>query len=331
MNEPKKIAVIISNMGGPDSLDAVEPYLYNIFKDRDIIDIPLPEFLRDPLVRWLAKKRAPESREIYEKLGGKTPLTEITSQQARHLQDMLNKSAEVDFEVFPAMRYWYPLLEEVWKQVADQSFDKIVVVSLYPFYSTATSGSLEKLIRRLLQTHPVAEGDLRIINRCGNHPLFISAIGNTIKSVIAANPQIEFRDILFSAHSIPMARIRRGDPYRDEVEEAVRLIQRQLPAELRVHLAYQSKLGPVKWLSPATSDKIDQLAGQGVRNLLVYPLGFVADNSETLYEIGMLYRELAESKGISNYYRIDALNTDERFIQLLKELTLQSLGLDLAD
>lgn len=306
-------------MGGPHDLDAVECYLYNIFMDPDIIDIPLPGFLRRKFIAWFAKKRAPESTEIYNKIGGKTPLTEITYKQAQLLENKLNSNGNSGFKVYVAMRYWYPFVEEVWEKIIKEGYKKLIIVTLYPFYSTTTTGSLVSLINRLNADKTFADEDITIIDRYGDHPLFIQAMVNLIKENLKDN---RYKDVLLSAHSIPMKRIKKGDPYRDEVQQSVKLIKKELPRDINFHLCYQSKVGPIEWLSPQTDETVVKLAEQGVKDLLAYPLGFVADNSETIYEIGMLYKNLAEEKGITNFKRIDALNTNPIFIDALADLVL---------
>lgn len=322
-----KIAILLANMGGPDSLDAVEPYLVEIFSDPDIIDIPLPEILRKPLVRWLAKKRAPKSRGIYEKLGGQTPLLKITEQQADALEQTLNNGSEHRFEVFPAMRYWHPFMEEVWQKVVQQNFDKIIVLSMYPFYSTTTSGSIQNELQRLTKKYNIAQEKVQFIDRFGTHPLFNKSMVELLKENLAQVSSDEPQHVLFSAHSIPMKRINNGDPYFDEVKNAVDTLRAYFPEEqVKFYLSFQSKLGPVEWLSPATDNKIEELASQGIKRLFVFPLGFVADNSETVYEIGMLYRDLAREKGIEEYFRIEALNVRPSFIEALKQIVLEKLN-----
>ena len=307
-------------MGGPDSLDAVEPYLRNIFNDPDIIDIPFPGFIRNRFVKWLAGKRTPESREIYEKIGGKTPLTGITVRQAVLLEQMLNSKSDESYKVYPAMRYWHPLVEDIWREIKKQNYDRIVVLSLYPFYSTATGGSLVNLINRLSKGEKI-----RMIDRFGSNATFIEAMKNQIlnTAIEYALTEDEEINVLCSTHSIPVKRILKGDPYKDEVEEAFTLLQNSLPKNFKLWLSYQSKIGPVKWLEPSTPQMIEQLAGKGIKKLIAYPFGFVADNSETLYEIGMLYRDLALEKGINEFYSVSALNEDELFIQVLKDEILK--------
>ena len=324
-----KIAILLANMGGPDSLEAVEPYLLEIFKDPDIIDIPLPEFVRLPLVRFLAKKRAPESREIYQKLGGKTPLLEITQAQAQALKQLLNEKNDQRFEIFPAMRYWHPFMEEVWQKVTEEGFEKIVVLSMYPFFSTTTSGSVINEARRLMQKYNTPREKVLIIDRFGDHPKFIESMAEQLRQNLPQKGTDGEAHVLFSAHSIPMKRIHSGDPYFDEIKQAMDLMRRKFPqGSVKFHLSFQSKLGPIRWLSPATPEKIEELALQGVKRLFVFPLGFVADNSETIFEIGMLYRDLALEKGIESYVRIEALNTQPLFMEALSQIVLERLTAD---
>lgn len=318
-----KVAVLIINMGGPDSLDAVEDYLYKIFEDPNIIGIPLPEFLRRPLARWLARKRAPKSRGIYRKLGGKTPLMEITNRQAEALEDALNQTQIAEFRVFPAMRYWHPFIREVWQQIEHDHFGRIFVLSLYPFYSTVNSASIWNEVQTLLKQSRFLAQEVTFIDRFGTHPAFIAAMKEQIAEAIPVESVKEPVHLLFSAHSLPLRRIKKGDPYFDEVKQALDLLQEEFPPQsIRFHLAFQGKVGLIDWLRPSTQEKIESIANQGVKRLYVYPLGFVADNLETLYEIGTLYAELAREKGISEFIRIDALNTRPAFIQALKQVVL---------
>lgn len=317
-------ALIISNMGGPDSPAAVKPYLTNFFRDPHIIDIPMPRVLREPFARWLAKKREPKSKAIYDKIGGKTPLTDITHGQAALLEKSLNAAGADEFKVFAAMRYWHPLIDDVWRDITAGGFQKLIVLTLFPYYSRSTTGSLIKHVEYLNRRNDFNGDDLIIIDRFGDHPAFIKAMAGQIKRVLddGALLQEGGTDILLSAHSVPLRLIKKGDPYKDEIERSVKAIKDLLPANVGLHLSYQSKLGPVKWLEPSTPEMIDALAAKGTRNLLVYPLGFVAENSETIYEIGMLFRERAREKGIEIFRRVDALNTDALFIDALTQIVL---------
>jgi protoporphyrin/coproporphyrin ferrochelatase len=313
-----KTAVLISNMGGPDSQDDIQEYLYNIFSDPYILDIPLPSFFRKRFVEWFSTKRVPKSREIYSQIGGKSPLLEITQKQAVALETVLNPNGP-HYKVFVAMRYWHPLVEEVWKKVMAQNFEKIIVVSLYPFYSTTTTGSLVNLVKNLV-SECKTKVPIEIIDRFGSDDLFIQAMYQQIIGSIGPNEK--GIDLLLSTHSIPLKRIKNGDPFQKQVEDAAKKLELLLPDNIKVHLCYQSKIGPVKWLGPSTQDKIKEIAKNGAKELVVYPFGFVADNSETIYEIGMLYQQLAAENDITNYKRIDALNDEPLFIETLKSKIL---------
>ena len=320
----KNVAVIICNMGGPDNLEAVKPYLTNIFQDPAILSYPVGQFLRNRLAAMLVKSRLEDSKDIYRLIGGKTPLLEITHQQAVALATRLNSKNKGSFTVIPAMRYWHPFIEDVWEKVAADAFDKIVFVSLYPFYSYTTSGSLLAKVADMKKMYKDTADKTVEVDRFGNHPQFIEAIAGQINDALKSHPG--HKDVLLSAHSIPMRSIKKGDPYRDEIEQSVNRLKQQLPADINLYLAFQSKVGPVDWLGPATDDTIQELAQKGVKKLLVYPLGFVADNSETIYEIGMLYGDLAKEKGIADYIRIDSLNTDPIFVDTLTSLVLDAIN-----
>jgi len=309
-------------MGGPDSLATVEPYLYKIFQDPAIMDIPIPRMIRQHLVKFIIKKRLPRIREIYRQLGGKSPLLEITAQQAKLFEELLNKDQDdVVFKVSPAMCFWRPLLEEVWFQVIHDGFDRIIALSLFPFYSTTTTGSIKNKIEKLLLKSGVSKEKVLLIYRFGCHPLFIKAIAEHLLFHIPVSQSSEPTHVLFSAHSIPLSRHKKGDPYLQEISQAVELIQKELlERNIKIHLSFQSKIGPIKWLSPSTSSKIEELASHGVKKLYVYPLGFVADNAETIYELGVIYHDLARQKGIDEYICLEALNTSPLFLLALKEI-----------
>lgn len=321
----KKIAVVLANMGGPDTIESVKPYLYNLFSDPAIISIPMPEKLRLFLARRLANWRYIKSKHIYKQIGGKSPLYEITNNQCRLLNNMLNSSqTPCRFFVFSAMRYWHPKIEDIWYKVVSQGFDKIMVFPLYPFYSTTTTESITKLIDNLNRNSKINNTDLIIINRFGNHPLFIEAVINQINSTLKSHPNI--KDILFSAHSIPLKCISDGDPYLIEITSAFEQLRKNFSDNLSLHLSFQSKLGPMKWIEPSTRDKICEIADRGVKGLIVYPFGFVADNSETIYELDIEIKNMARERGIDTFIRINALNDDPLFIKTLNTLILNKLG-----
>ena len=324
-----KVAVLISNMGGPNSLEAVEPFLFEIFNDSHIIDIALPSFVRRRLARFIARKRKNESIEILRKLGGKTPLHKIMRQQAKALQSALNSQTGdgSKFTVWPANRYSHPSLEDVLFSIREEGYERIVVVSMYPFFATSTSGSIAGEIKRLQNKFGISAQTLLYIDRFGNRTAFVRAMAKHIREHIGNEPPVDEKaHLLLSAHSVPQRHLDKGDPYFEEVRQTVNHLQKELPDWLEVHLAFQSKIGPVKWLEPSSAAKIRQLAMAGIKKLFVYPLGFVADNSETVYEIGMLYRDLALQNGIKEFVRIEALNVRPDFINVLSEVVLEHLA-----
>lgn len=311
-----KTTVLLINMGGPESLEAVPDFLYQIFNDPDLIKIPIPGFLRPRFARWLAGKRAPESREIYTRLGGKTPLTEISTRQAQALQEKLGS----DYEVRIAMRYWHPFIHDVWDEALKNGTERVIAVLMYPFYSRGSSGSIIHVLQKLQRTNPRVK--LEIIDRFGQQPAFIEAMAGQLKDWLhrQVRGSAKAPDILFSAHSIPQREITKGDPYQSEIETCFSALKEKLDPKLRLHLSYQSKIGPVTWLGPATTDKIKELAAEGCEHLLMVPFGFVADNSETLYEMNMLYRQQAGQQGIKQFDCLPALNVLPPFIDLLAAL-----------
>lgn len=316
----KKIGVVLLNMGGPDSLEAIEPFLYNLFSDHDIIEIP--RLIQKPVAKIISKVRAKKTREYYEYMGGKSPQKEQTLEQARKLQEQLGE----EFKVVVAMRYWHPFTEEALKELSKENLVKIILLPLYPQYSKTTTGSSFNEFDRKLKTFQ-KKGLFRDIHvlkiySYHNNPLFIRAWVEQIKRFLP-----EYKDFyfLFSAHSLPEKVIKRGDPYQKQVEESVKLVMEHFP-EVKHSIAYQSKVGPVKWLEPMTDEQIVKLAKEGVKNLAVIPITFVSEHSETLYELDKQYGELAKEQGIENYVRIPTLQTNKTFIEALKQIVLEIAG-----
>jgi ferrochelatase len=303
-------------MGGPDSLDAVEPFLRNLFSDRDIIRLG-PAFLQPVIARWIARRRAPKVEEQYELIGGRSPIREFTLAQATGLEERLGG----DFRCFTAMRYWRPSTIEALAAVKKAGISRIVALPLYPHYSRATTGSSRNELQRVLN---LAGGGFTVsfIKGFHDHPLYIRAVAGTIAEGLAGFPPGEEVTLLFSAHSLPVSFIDSGDPYLSQVEETVRLVMERFPG-IRHDLAFQSKSGPVKWLEPSTEETIARLAESGCRNLLIVPVSFVCDHIETLYEIDITYAALARERGIENFRRAPSLNTDPLFIDCLAELVVR--------
>jgi ferrochelatase len=333
--------VLLLNLGGPDSLDAVRPFLYNLFSDRDIIKLG-PAFLQKPLASFIATLRAKKTRRMYRLIGGKSPLVTITAAQAAALQDALNSNSltiqDRPYRVYVGMRYWHPFIEESVERMHREGISDIVALTLYPHYSIATTGSsiikLKKAAMEIYQTdhthcRETCENSsytihcphftLRCITSWYNHPLYIEAINESIKSGFALFK--EQPEVLFSAHSLPQKFIDDGDPYLKEIEGTITAITEK--TAMNWHLAFQSKSGPVRWLEPSTEQMIEELARRGVKDLLVVPISFVSDHIETLYEIDILYKGMAHSLGV-NLQRVESLNTSPTFIRALAEIIIKS-------
>lgn len=308
-----KTAVILLQMGGPDSLQSVEPFLYNLFSDREIIKIG-PAFLQPFIAKMIVKRRAPKSAENYRQIGGKSPLLELTEQQASSLEKHLGDN----YRCFVAMRYWHPFATETLASIKKENIERIIALSLYPHYSRATSGSsfndLNLAVERSKNTFK-----LSYIRHFYNHPLYIKALSEKVELALSAFSEPDRVQIFFSAHSLPQSFIADGDPYLDHIQTTVKLVMNNFE-HISHHLAFQSRAGPVKWLEPSTGDKLKEIATAGYKDVIVVPLSFVSDHIETLHEIDIEYAEVAHQLGITNFRRIESLNSSPTFIQCLAEL-----------
>ncbi|MFV0437213.1 MAG: ferrochelatase [Desulfopila sp.] len=312
------IGVLLLNMGGPDSLDDVGPFLYNLFSDRDIIKLG-PALLQKPLARLIAGRRAPLSRKMYRKIGGRSPLKAITQRQAEALATAL--AADGTFHVSIAMRYWQPSAAKALTELVDLGAEAIVALPLYPHYSRATTGSSLKDLRQA-QEKIAPRIPLLEIPSWPDHPLYIEALAAMIEQGLqhfAGEPS----QIVYSAHSLPVSLIDAGDPYVDELNRTINALERR--TRLTGRLSYQSRSGPVNWLSPSTTEMIKTIGEEGYRNILMVPISFVSDHLETLYEIGLLFREQAATLGI-RLRPTKSLNTSPRFIDCLTSLVRSRLS-----
>ncbi len=325
------IGVILLNLGGPDSLQAVRSFLYNLFSDRNIIRLG-PPFLQKPLAYLISTFRSKKTERMYSLIGGKSPIVDITTAQARALEALLNSEirnskSEIFFRVYIGMRYWHPFIEEVIPDMYINGIRRIIALSLYPHYSVTTTGSSVLKMKEVLKGYPI---ETSYISHWFNHPLYIEALVDLIKKGIESfniNPEIRNSKseidihVLFSAHSLPQKFIEQGDPYVDHIQGTISEITRLFPVTW--HLSYQSKTGPVKWLEPSTEDKLKELARDGVRNIFIVPISFVSDHIETLYEIDILYRKMAQDLGIM-LKRMNSLNTHPVFIKALSNIVTQN-------
>ena len=311
-------AVVLFNLGGPDSLDAVRPFLFNLFNDPAIIGAPQP--MRWLLAKLVSTRRAPVAREIYAELGGKSPLLDLTRDQAGALETALRASAPGDtFKVAIAMRYWRPFAEEAAREVAAFAPDEITLLPLYPQFSTTTTGSSIGDWHRAARRAGLA-APTRTVCCYPVSPAFIDAHAQAVR------PHLADRDVrvLFSAHGLPKRVIARGDPYQWQVEQTVAAIVRRLAMPGLDHVTcYQSRVGPLEWIGPSTEDEIVR-AGREGKPLVVVPVAFVSEHSETLVELDIEYAGLARASGVPAYARVAALGTAPGFIAALKDAVLSA-------
>ncbi|MCP9887963.1 ferrochelatase [Cyanobium sp. ATX 6A2] len=324
-----KVGVLLLNLGGPERIQDVGPFLYNLFSDPEIIRLPNPA-LQKPLAWLISSLRAGKSQEAYRSIGGGSPLRRITEQQARELQSVLRQRG-IEATSYVAMRYWHPFTESAVADIKADAVDEVVVLPLYPHFSISTSGSSFRELQRLRQADPAfAALPIRCIRSYHDDPGYIGAMAELIAREIQACPNPATAHVFFSAHGVPKSYVEEaGDPYQREIEDCSRLIIERLERDLghaNPHtLAYQSRVGPVEWLRPYTDEALQELGQQGVKDLVVVPISFVSEHIETLEEIDIEYREIATEAGITNFRRVPALDTTPSFIEGLAQLVQQAL------
>ncbi|HWV39185.1 MAG TPA: ferrochelatase [Vulgatibacter sp.] len=308
------VAVVLMNLGGPGSLDEVEPFLYNIFVDPEIIRLPLGFLWQKAFARRISRKRAPESRAIYARIGGRSPLLEQTRAQGAALEAALGPG----YRTYVAMRAWKPDTEEAVDRLLAAGATEVVALPLYPQRSFTTSGSSMKELRRVLRKK--APG-LKLSEVCcfPTDPGFLDVWADAIREKLEAIPEgrRERAHVLFSAHGLPRETIDRGDPYLAQVQATVRGVMERLPPGLAHGLAFQSRATRVKWLEPATEHALHDLAKAGVKDVIVVPIAFVTEHVETLYELDELLREPAVAAGIEGYHRVPTPGTAAGLIDRL--------------
>lgn len=321
-----RVGVLLLNLGGPDSLEDVRPFLFNLFSDPEIIRIPFP-WLQKPLAWFISTRREKTSQENYRQIGGGSPLRQITEEQAIALETALRQETP-DLKVYIGMRYWHPFTEEAIAHIKGDGIEKLVILPLYPQFSISTSGSSFRLLERLWQEDPTLEKQLEytVIPSWYQHPKYLRAMVELIAGELDQCEHPDQVHIFFSAHGVPLSYVEEaGDPYQKEIEDCTRLIMRTLNRPNPHTLAYQSRVGPVEWLKPYTEDALIELGEQGVKEIVVVPISFVSEHIETLQEIDIEYREIAEEAGIEHFGRVPALNTHPLFIESLQELVTASL------
>lgn len=321
-----RVGVLLLNLGGPDQLEDVGPFLFNLFSDPEIIRLPFP-WLQKPLAWIIATMRTRKSQENYRHIGGGSPLRRITEEQATALQQNLQQRG-IEAQVYVGMRYWHPFTEEAVARIKRDRIEKLVILPLYPQFSISTSGSSFRLLEKLWQEDPALQQiEYTVIPSWYHRTGYLQAMAQLIAQELDQFPNPDNVHIFFSAHGVPLSYVEEaGDPYKEEIEKCTELIMKTLNRPNAYTLAYQSRVGPVEWLKPYTEDAIPALAASGVKDLLVVPISFVSEHIETLQEIDMEYRELAEKSGIDNFHRVPALNTHPVFINDLAEMVVESLS-----
>lgn len=324
----RRIAVVLFNLGGPDGPDAVQPFLFNLFRDPAIIGVPNP--MRWLLAQLISRRRAPVARAIYENLGGGSPLLPNTRVQAHALENALSDRAvpDVHARVFIAMRYWHPFADEAAEAVAAYGPTDIVLLPLYPQFSTTTVASSMKDWHRAARTAGLS-APTRTVCCYPTQAGFVAAMAEKIRAAKEASPK--GARILFSAHGVPKKIVDRGDPYQWQVEQtAAATASAAGLAKDEWIVCYQSRVGPLEWIGPATEDEIER-AGTEKLPLIVVPIAFVSEHSETLVELDIEYRELAEKSGVPSYTRVGTVDDAAPFIDGLADLVETALADGRAD
>ncbi len=317
-----RLAVVLFNLGGPDSPAAIQPFLFNLFNDPAIIAAPGP--LRWLLAQFISRRRVPVARAIYAHLGGKSPLLELTRQQASALHDRMSERADV--KVFVCMRYWHPMSDEVTAAVKDFGPDEVIALPLYPQYSTTTTGSSladwKRAAHRTGLTVPT-----RTVCCYPLAPHWLTAQVALLREALAHSGA--GARVLFSAHGLPKKIIARGDPYQWQVEQTAVGVVDALGEELDWAVCYQSRVGPLEWIGPSTEQELARAGIDGVEVVIV-PIAFVSEHSETLVELDIEYREVAAKYGVPKYTRVPAVGSHPEFIAALADLVDAVIGKDRA-
>ncbi len=316
----EKYGIILAYMGGPENRKEVRPFLANLFNDPHIINIPQP--IRFLVSRMIAYSRAGTAREHYDEIGGGSPLKKFTSIQAEKLSEKLNGRG-FDCTVRTGYSYSHPFIKEAMASFKNEPVAKIVAIPLYPQYSITTFGSIARDFKAAAKKYGMEE-NLDMVQAYYDHDLHIAASVDLLeKALEKINLDDDYR-VVFTAHSLPQSVIDKGDPYKDEVEKTVGLILKKVNIKDYV-LSFQSKIGPVKWIQPSTMETIRKAGADGVRQLVVMPIGFTCDHVETLHELDIELAEIAHDSGVEHFVRAGVFNDHPQFIELLADLVIKKI------
>jgi ferrochelatase len=317
----RRVGIVLFQLGGPDTLEAIEPFLYNLFCDPDIIDFPFARIGRKPLAKLISTTRARKVQHHYSTIGGGSPIRRHTERQARALEAELRNQG-LDAHCFVAMRYWHPFTSEAIAQVREADCDELVLLPLYPQYSSTTTGSSLNEWRRLFCDDVPVHG----IETFYRNEAYLDSVAEKIDEALCRFPQPNRPEIVFSAHSIPMSVVEKGDPYQQQIEETVQLLMQRGRWSNSHRLCYQSKVGASRWLQPSLHQTLRQLSSQKTREVCVVPVAFVSDHVETLGEINHEARHLAEELGFTQFEMSGGLNDSPKFIQALRQIVQDALA-----
>jgi ferrochelatase len=317
----RRVGIVLFQLGGPDTLEAIEPFLYNLFCDPDIIDFPLARIARKPLAKLISTTRARKVQHHYATIGGGSPIRRNTERQARALETEL-RNRGMDVRCFVAMRYWHPFTRDAIEQLLAAECDEVMLLPLYPQYSSTTTGSSLNEWRRLFS------GDVPVhcVESFYRNPVYLDAVVEKVDEALARFPTLHRPEIVFSAHGIPMSVIEKGDPYQRQIEETVRLLVERGAWNNPHRLCYQSKVGASRWLQPSLHHTLRQLAAEHAREVCVVPIAFVSDHVETLGEIDHEAREQAQRLGFTQFEMSAGLNDSPKFISALGQIVQEALA-----
>jgi ferrochelatase len=316
MGEDKK-GVILLNLGGPDSLDSVRPFLFNLFSDREIIRLG-PSILQKPIAKVISFARSGKTKENYQVIGNRSPILDITKAQGKELEKELSREGQ-KIKVYIGMRYWHPFIPDTLDRAARDGVEELIAIPLFPHYSRATTGSCFKELSKTISAYG-QRFRVTYIKNWHKNPLYIEALGEMISEGILSFSSEERKEVavLFSAHALPQKFIDEGDPYLGQVKETIEAVTKTLYID-SWHLSFQSRSGPVKWIGPKTEETLERLGREGIKNVIIVPISFVSDHIETLYEIDILLKKKAEDLGIT-LKRAPSLNTTPKFIKALADI-----------
>ncbi len=311
-----RTALLVINFGGPRNLKEVEPFLYELFRDKDVIPLPGGAYAQELFADLISARRAPKTQRQYSEIGGGSPLVETTFAQVAALQQALHAEG-ITPSIYVGMRYTRPSIREALAAIQAENVERLIVLALYPHYSFATSASSYNEVTKQMRDLNMAHLPVHFVPAWFDDPDYITAVSDTVKTALTRLPETVTPHLLFSAHGLPVSFIKRQDPYMSHVQDTMRLVCADLGWRHTTSLSWQSRVGPVRWLSPATENELTRLGSEGCKAVIVVPVSFVGDHIETLYEIDIEYQHVAHEAGIEHFVRAQALDCHPHLIRAL--------------